>query len=62
MADHTIDKYQSGSQERQTNGKEKRKHIPRSSHGDWAPVPNRPDPINLLQAQDAGRIVAEVGV
>ncbi len=56
MADHTKEKYQSGSKERQTKGKEKRKLIPRSSHGEWAPAPNRPDPISLLQAQDAGRL------
>jgi uncharacterized protein (DUF2252 family) len=30
--------------------------VPRSSHGNWAPAANRPDPIDLLQAQDEGRI------
>jgi uncharacterized protein (DUF2252 family) len=56
MADHTKDKYQSGSEGRLTKGKEKRKLIPRSAHGDWAPSSDRPDPISLLQAEDAGRL------
>jgi uncharacterized protein (DUF2252 family) len=30
--------------------------VPRSSHGDWTPVADRPDPLTLLQAQDEGRI------
>lgn len=37
-------------------GKNLRKQAPRSSHGDWAPAPDRPDPIGLLQAQDKGRL------
>ena len=56
MAEHTTDKYQSGPEDQLIRGKEKRKLIPRSAHGKWAPAPDRPDPISLLQAQDAGRI------
>jgi len=37
-------------------GKSLRQSAPRRSHGDWAPAPDRPDPIGLLQAQDEGRI------
>jgi uncharacterized protein (DUF2252 family) len=37
-------------------GKALRKRAPRSSHGGWRPEPDRPDPINLLQAQDKGRL------
>ena len=37
-------------------GKALRKEAPRSSHGDWSPAADRPDPISLLQAQDEGRI------
>jgi uncharacterized protein (DUF2252 family) len=29
---------------------------PRSSHGEWSPAPDRPDPLDLLQAQDEGRL------
>ena len=37
-------------------GKALREKAPRSSHGEWAPAADRPDPISLLQAQDEGRI------
>ena len=37
-------------------GKSLRKAVPRSSHGDWTPAPDRPNPISLLQAQDKGRL------
>jgi len=42
--------------ERRKLGKSRRKAAPRRSHGDWKLGSNRPDPIDLLQAQDAGRI------
>lgn len=42
--------------ERLQASKALRKEIPRSSHGDWQPAPDRPDPIRLLQAQDEGRL------
>jgi uncharacterized protein (DUF2252 family) len=35
---------------------EMRKSAPRSSHGEWAPAADRPDPLSLLQAQDKGRL------
>ncbi len=37
-------------------GKSLRNETPRSSHGDWTPAPDRPDPLSLLQAQDEGRL------
>ncbi len=42
--------------ERQAMGQELRKKIPRSSHGDWAPAPDRPDPVALLQQGDKTRL------
>jgi uncharacterized protein (DUF2252 family) len=42
--------------ERWERGKALRQPVPRSSHGAWAPSPDRPDPIGLLQAQDEGRL------
>jgi uncharacterized protein (DUF2252 family) len=42
--------------ERKAMGRALRKRAPRGSHGDWAPAPDRPDPIGLLQAQDEGRL------
>ena len=37
-------------------GKDLRRKVPRSSHGDWTPAADRPDPLQLLQAQDEGRL------
>jgi uncharacterized protein (DUF2252 family) len=37
-------------------GKDLRKEVPLSSHGQWAPAADRPDPVSLLQAQDEGRV------
>ena len=37
-------------------GKALRREVPRSSHGDWTPAADRPDPLQLLQAQDEGRL------
>jgi uncharacterized protein (DUF2252 family) len=42
--------------ERQAMNKKLRERAPRKSHGEWAPAPDRPDPISLLQKQDQGRI------
>jgi uncharacterized protein (DUF2252 family) len=41
---------------RRAMGKRLRKETPRSSHGDWQPAADRPDPLKILQAQDKGRI------
>jgi uncharacterized protein (DUF2252 family) len=43
-------------EERRTIGKELRKQLPRGSHYDWSPAADRPDPLELLQAQDQGRL------
>jgi len=37
-------------------GKALRQQVPRSSHADWKPAPDRPDPISLLQDQDKTRL------
>ena len=42
--------------ERHEMGKALRKTAPRSSHGNWQPADDRPDPLDLLQEQDQGRI------
>jgi uncharacterized protein (DUF2252 family) len=41
--------------ERRAQGKEARRQTPRESHGDWVPATDRPDPVALLEAQDADR-------
>ncbi len=47
-------------EERQAIGKGGRKQVPRSSHGDWSPATDRPDPLDLLQLQDKGRLQRRV--
>jgi len=42
--------------QRREYGKTLREKIPHSSHGAWEPDPDRPDPISLLQEQDASRL------
>jgi uncharacterized protein (DUF2252 family) len=37
-------------------GKSLRQEASRSSHGDWQPAADRPNPLDLLQAQDEGRL------
>jgi uncharacterized protein (DUF2252 family) len=37
-------------------GRAARQTMPRSAHGDWAPAPERADPVSLLAAQAASRI------
>ena len=37
-------------------GKTLRDQVPRSSHSDWGPSADRPNPLDLLQAQDEGRL------
>jgi uncharacterized protein (DUF2252 family) len=43
-------------------GKAIRQQVPRTSHGDWVPAPDRPDPISLLQDQDKIRIQSLVPI
>ena len=42
--------------ERYKMGKSLRQKASRSSHGDWQPAADRPNPLDLLQAQDKGRL------
>jgi uncharacterized protein (DUF2252 family) len=41
--------------DRRRLGREARRALPRSVHGRWQPASDRPDPIALLRAGDAGR-------
>jgi len=43
-------------EERIARGRAARKDSPRSGHARWAPPPNRPDPVALLQEQAANRV------
>src|SRR5437588_1818648 len=42
--------------ERYSAGKALRSNAPRSSHGEWAPDPERPDPISLLEESNSTRL------
>lgn len=37
-------------------GKTAREHVPRSSHAEFEPPPDRPDPVEILARQSAGRV------
>src|SRR5580700_5582033 len=43
-------------------GRRRRPVVPRTSHGGWSPPTDRPDPIALLDAENAGRLPALVPV
>jgi len=42
--------------ERYAAGKALRARVPRTSHAEWAPDPERPDPISLLEASNSTRL------
>ena len=41
--------------DRRAPGRALRKEVPRSSHAEWSPVADRPDPISLLEEQNLTR-------
>ncbi|HEX3323525.1 MAG TPA: DUF2252 domain-containing protein [Solirubrobacterales bacterium] len=43
-------------EERAAAGKAARAEAPRSSHGDWVPVADRPNPVELLESQALSRV------
>ncbi len=43
-------------EERKKIGKALRKQVPLSSHSGWSPAADRASPLDLLQAQDEGRV------
>ena len=42
--------------DRQADGRARRKKVPRSSHAEWAPTADRPDPVAVVEAANAGRL------
>jgi hypothetical protein len=36
-------------------GRSARREVPRSSHAEWSPAPDRPDPVELLEEQHEDR-------
>jgi len=47
-------------EERVARGKEARAEVPRSHHAEFAPAADRPDPVKLLQGDDALRVAGEL--
>ncbi len=43
-------------EERAARGQVARSEVPRSAHGRWAPAPDRPDPIAVLEEQATSRV------
>jgi uncharacterized protein (DUF2252 family) len=43
-------------QQRRERGRAARRVAPRGSHTEWAPAPDRPDPVDLLETQDSDRM------
>src|SRR6266446_5285141 len=41
--------------DRRAAGRSRRKEMPRSSHAEWSPASERPDPISLLEEQNVSR-------
>ncbi len=57
MAHHHLNKLTTDTvATEKAQGKALRKQTPRSSHGEWAPAADRPDPIELLRSQDSDRL------
>ena len=45
-----------GYQQRHELGRAARRAVPRGAHAGWTPAPDRPDPVDLLEAQARDRI------
>ncbi len=52
----TVQPPASSPDERAAAGKAARKRVPRSTHGDWAPADDRPDPVEILEKQGTERV------
>ncbi len=52
----SIQSHPGSPQERTAAGKAARSDAPRSSHGEWHPAADRPDPVALLEAQASSRV------
>ena len=45
-----------GVKEQLEDGRSRRDVVPRASHGEWAPAPDRTDPVEVLLASNEGRV------
>src|SRR5690349_5961978 len=44
------------SEQEREDGRARRASVPRSSHADWSPAADRPDPVEVLSAANADRL------
>ncbi len=54
--DASIQSHPGSPDERAAAGKAARERAPRSSHGEWRPAADRPDPLDLLERQATSRV------
>lgn len=52
----------SRAREKLAAGKALRATVPRSTHGGWTPAPDRPDPVAVIEASNAGRLARLVPI
>jgi uncharacterized protein (DUF2252 family) len=56
VAQRVMEEERRTPQKRRATGRDLRSGVPRSSHGEWTPRPDRPDPVSLLEKQAAARV------
>ena len=54
--DSSVQRHPGSPEERAAAGKAARERAPRSSHGEWGPAAERPDPVDLLERQASSRV------
>jgi len=52
----SVQRHPGSPEERAAAGKAARRRAPRSSHGEWRPAAERPDPVDLLERQASSRV------
>lgn len=55
-ADEAVGDVAGSPKRRAAAGKALRQEVPRASHGDWEPAPDRRDPVSVLEAQAPSRV------
>ena len=54
--DSSVQRHPGSPEERAAAGRAARERAPRSSHGEWVPAAERPDPADLLERQASSRV------
>src|SRR4051794_22248237 len=56
VGEYKLDGAKLSIKDRQELGRAAREHTPRSAHAEWEPRKKRPDPVDLVRAEDMGRL------